>query len=166
MKNKIVKLININDKYLDANLKINMHGIVLKEKLNYSEVLFINEKNVGDYAVIEVLNNDIKIEKEQLPNKIFTLLSTFTLNLNKTKHKKLTLPKFKMCDFVEVIVEKEKYIKEGVHKGDRGYVALDNVIENEMLIDFTKIDENEEVLGDLVYININDLELVHDSEDV
>ena len=71
-----------------------------------------------------------------------------------------------MCDFVEVIVEKEKYIKEGVHKGDRGYVALDNVIENEMLIDFTKIDENEEVLGDLVSININDLELVHDSEDV
>ena len=32
----------------------------------------------------------------------------------------------KMMDCVEVIAEKEKYVKDGVHKGMQGWICLEN----------------------------------------
>ena len=37
-------------------------------------------------------------------------------------------PKFKECDLVEVVVEKDKYTKHGVHCGDRGFIVLNEMI--------------------------------------
>lgn len=69
-------------------------------------------------------------------------------------------PKFKECDYVEVIVEKDKYAKHGVHCGDKSFIVLNEMIKNEMLVDFTGVDENGDIYGEEVSININDLKLV------
>ena len=73
-------------------------------------------------------------------------------------------PKFKECDLVEVIVEKDKYTKHGVHFGDKGFIVLNEMIKNEMLVDFTGVDENGDIYGEEVSININDLKLVEKNE--
>ena len=78
----------------------------------------------------------------------------------KLKHK----PKFKECDLVEVIVEKDKYTKHGVHCGDKGFIVLNEMIKNEMLVDFTGVNENGDIYGEEVSININDLKLVEKNE--
>jgi len=61
---------------------------------------------------------------------------------------------------VEVIVEKDKYTKHGVHRGDKGFIVLNEMIKNEMLVDFTSVNENGDIYGEEVSININDLNLV------
>lgn len=76
--------------------------------------------------------------------------------LTKSKHKQ----QFKECDLVEVIAEKDKYTKHGVHCGDKGFNVLNEMIQNEMLVDFTYIDENSDIYGEEISVDINDLKLV------
>ena len=62
--NDIVTLVNLKDKYKQHNLYNNSNGVILKTlAYNKSLVLFLNDKIVGDYAVVEIDNNDLKIEK-------------------------------------------------------------------------------------------------------
>ncbi len=42
----------------------------------------------------------------------------------------------KMMDCVEVIVEKEKYAKQGVHKGMQGWICWEESIDGTWLVDF------------------------------
>ena len=42
----------------------------------------------------------------------------------------------KMMDCIEVIVEKERYAKEGVHKGMQGWICLEESVNGTRLVNF------------------------------
>jgi len=51
----------------------------------------------------------------------------------------------KEMDCVEVIVEKEVYAKEGVHKGMQGWICLDDDRNNTWLVDFPQYGEKDDI---------------------
>ncbi len=51
----------------------------------------------------------------------------------------------KMMDCVEVIVEKEKYTKEGVHKGMQGWICLENNNNGTWLVNFPQCGEKDDI---------------------
>ena len=51
----------------------------------------------------------------------------------------------KMMDCVEVIVEKEKYAKDGVHKGMQGWICLEDNSNGTWLVNFPQCGEKEDI---------------------
>jgi len=51
----------------------------------------------------------------------------------------------KMMDCVEVIVEKEKYARDGVHKGMQGWICLDENKNDTWLVNFPQCGEKEDI---------------------
>ena len=51
----------------------------------------------------------------------------------------------KMMDCVEVIVEKDKYAKDGVHKGMQGWICLEQRLHNYWLVNFPQQGEKEDI---------------------
>ena len=51
----------------------------------------------------------------------------------------------KMMDCVEVIVEKEKYAKDGVHKGMQGWICLEDNSHGTWLVNFPQYGEKEDI---------------------
>ena len=68
----------------------------------------------------------------------------------------------KEMDCVEVIVEKEVYAKEGVHKGMQGWICLDDNRNNTWLVNFPQYGEKDDIAeipikeGDLKTIAVMD----------
>lgn len=162
--NDIVTLKNFNKKYQKYNLYENVNGIVLK-KLPYNKtlVLFLNDKIMGDYATIEVDNNDIESIDIKLPmDIIYELKQSDKLNENNLL-KKQTFEelKFKEYDFVELLVEKEAYTKYGIHKGDIGVIAIDYASNDTILVDFSSFDESGNYYGDCIQVKLKDLKKIN-----
>ena len=72
--------------------------------------------------------------------------------------KKPGVNKMKMMDCVKVIVEKEKYVKEGVHKGMYGWICDDRNINSSWLINFPQCGEKEDIAT--IDVKEEDLEVV------
>ena len=51
----------------------------------------------------------------------------------------------KMMDCVEVIVEKERYAKNGVHKGMQGWICLEENVDGYWLVNFPQYGEKEDI---------------------
>ncbi len=51
----------------------------------------------------------------------------------------------KMMDCVEVIVEKEKYAKDGVHKGMQGWICDERCIKSSWLVNFPQYGEKSDI---------------------
>ncbi len=51
----------------------------------------------------------------------------------------------KEMDCVEVIVEKEKYVKDGVHKGMQGWICLDDNSNGTWLVNFPQYGEKNDI---------------------
>jgi hypothetical protein len=51
----------------------------------------------------------------------------------------------KMMDCVEVIVEKEKYAKDRVHKGMQGWICLEDNSNGTWLVNFPQYGEKEDI---------------------
>ena len=51
----------------------------------------------------------------------------------------------KMMDRVEVIVEKEKYAKDGVHKGMQGWICLEPGTTGTVLVNFPQYGEKADI---------------------
>ena len=51
----------------------------------------------------------------------------------------------KMMDCVEVIVEKEKYVKDGVHKGMQSCICDDRYINSSWLVNFPQCGEKTDI---------------------
>ena len=161
----IVKITKLTAELQRLNLQLDFHGIILSSNFDYSEVMFFNDNNIGESTICKVNNKAIKKEDIELPTNIIKEIDKYLKDNSKLeKDTILTKPKFKECDLVEVIVEKDKYTKHGVHCGDKGFIVLNEMIKNEMLVDFTGVDENGEIYGEEVSININDLKLAEKNE--
>lgn len=51
----------------------------------------------------------------------------------------------KMMDCVELIVEKEKYTKDGVHKGMQGWICLEDNSNGTWLVNFPQYGEKDDI---------------------
>lgn len=110
-------------------------GIVFEIKADSVRVLFLNSKNYGDYAYVKVNKQylnvlDLKYGKDIDGWEKFKA----TRDLKKDSFRP---QKFIEYDYVELAVEKEKYAKEGVHKGARGAVMENYCIDSEYYVIFT-----------------------------
>ena len=121
-------------------------------------VLFLNDKIIGDYAVVEVDNSDVRIEKCKVPIEYINKLKKADKlsESNLTKKQAFNQLDFNECDFVELLVEKD-----GIHKGDTGVVAIDYSIGDSVLVDFSGIDKNGNYYGDCIEVNISDLKKIN-----
>lgn len=121
---------------------------------------FLNPNNVGDFAVVEIKNNDFKIMKEKIPNDIKEELErnlAKILSKNRDKLEKITIKDY---DTVELIIEDERYLKFGVHKGDRGCVVDSKAVQNYIEVDFSRVNNNGEFTGDCISVDIKDIKVV------
>ena len=159
----LVSLKNLKREYKSKHLYENANGIVL-ENLPAGKVLvlFLNDKIHGDYAVLEIPISDLKKENFKMPQKMIEIIEKSDKLKDEKVLKKNSFEKLKFneCDWVELIVEKEEYAKEGIHKGETGVVAIDYAIDNDILVDFSGIDENGEYYGECISVKIEDLRLI------
>lgn len=157
-KSDLVKL--KNDNYKSHNLTKDMHGIVIKTNYDNTDVLFFNPHNVGDYAVVNIKNEDLESDKEKLPAELEKELLSASDDI-KSKAKDVLVPTaINEYDMVELLVEEERYAEFGVHKGDVGYAMDNNAVQNYIEVDFSGIDKNGNYYGDCISVKINDLKVV------
>ena len=157
--NDLIKLINLKDKYIESNLYANVKGIILETNDKTSKVIFLNEYNMGDYAVIKVDNIDIVSLNEKMPKSLLDLISEDLSKINENK-RSFQAKQFDIYAQVELIVEKDKYTKHGIYKGDIGYIVEENAINNYVIVDFGRLDEKNNFVGDCICVNIEDLKIV------
>ena len=62
----------------------------------------------------------------------------------------------KMMDCIEIIVEKKKYVKNGVHKGMQGWICLDDCTDGYWLVNFPQCGEKD----DVAEISINEKDMI------
>lgn len=155
----LVKLKNYKP-YKTYNLVKDMHGIVVELNFDNADVLFFNPQNVGDYAIVNVKNVDLELEKEKLPVKFEKeLLSKLDDIIAKAKNEIQSI-KIKEYDMVELLVEEDRYAKFGIHKGYRGCVMDNNAVQNYIEVDFSGIDKNGSFYGDCISVKIDDLKVI------
>ena len=63
-----------------------------------------------------------------------------------------------MMDCVEVIVEKEEYAQDGVHKGMYGWICLEQRVQNYWLVNFPQCGEKDDIAT--ISIHEDDMEVV------
>ena len=161
MKYKIVKLKNLKEEYVKLGLSKDSLGLLLNEKNSQCLIMFFNNVNQGDYLVLVVNKSDLDITDMVLPSNLCAELEEYIENnadkiASKTNFEELP---FKECDQVELIVEKEKYSKYGLQKGDKGIVASNKATKNKILVDFGK--EAEEFDG-FVSVDFEDVKKVEE----
>ena len=64
----------------------------------------------------------------------------------------------KMMDCVEIIVEKEKYVKDGVHKGMQGWICLEDNSNGTWLVNFPQYGEKDDIAE--ISVKEEDLKLI------
>lgn len=159
-----VELTNLNKTYEEYNLYSNSKGFVIKSDETTSKILFFNEYNEGDYAFVEVSNEDFKLAKEQPPIQLKELIESnlqrFTL-----KEKGFKPKTFKAFQQVELLVENEKYAEFDVHKGDIGTIMEDVAVQDYILVDFGNLDENNNYHGDCISVRLKDVKILEENKD-
>ena len=159
-----VELINFNKTYEEYNLYLNSKGFVIKSDETTSKILFFNEYNEGDYAFVEVLNEDLKLAKEQPPIQLKELIEnnfqSFTL-----KEKGFKPRTFKAFQQVELSVDNERYAEFDVHKGDIGTIMEDVAVQDYILVDFGNLDENNNYHGDCISVRLKDVKILEKNKD-
>ena len=143
MKYEIVKLKNLKEEYVKLGLSKDSLGLLLNEKNSQCLIMFFNNVNQGDYLMLVMTETDLIITDMVLPNNLCSELEEYIENnadkiSNKTNFEAIP---FKECDYVELIVEKEKYSKYGLQKGDRGIIASNKATKNKILVDFGNVTE-------------------------
>ena len=159
-----VELINLNKTYEEYNLYLNSKGFVIKSDEKVSKILFFNEYNEGDYAFVEILNEDLKLTKEQPPIQLKELIEKNLQNFM-PKEKGFKSRTFKAFQQVELLVDNEKYAKFDVHKGDIGTIMEDVAVQDYILVDFGRLDENNNYHGDCISVKLSDIKILEENKD-
>ena len=136
MKYKVVKLLKEKEEYKNKGLIVGYLGIMINEAEEGCLVLFFNPKNQGDYLITTVNKNCLEITDITLPQDVYKDFDEFINSKNKTQKVNFSSNPFNECDYVELVVNKEKYLKYGLKKGDKGVVASNKVVKNKILVDF------------------------------
>ena len=150
----IVKLINDAD-YKNNGLENDMHGIILDVVFDKSKVLFFDKKNLGDSIIVKIKNQDLFLENEKFPEEYRQSLIEKANKITSNKFEEL---KFKLYDRVELAVNDEKYISQGIFKGFQGCI-MEYASKNKVMVDFSGIDKNGNYYGDCILVDVNDINI-------
>lgn len=132
-------------------------GVVLGKTNDVFTVLFFNVKNVGDYAVFDAPKSDFIATPYDLPQNVKETLEEYlTTHVEMANKKNFVLQPFCDSDYVELTVDKSKYLKHGVKKGDKGIVVYERAVKNSILVDFSASTREEKCIS----VDINDLKRV------
>lgn len=151
-----VEIINLKEEYRAYNLYLHAKGFVIENYDWSSKILFFNEYNQGDYAFVEIFNEDLKPTEEQPPKQLIDLIKNNLQNFT-LKEKGLKPKLFKIYERVELIVEDAKYTKFNIHKGNTGTIMEDVAIQDYLLVDFGRLDENNNYHGDCISVKMEHL---------
>lgn len=160
MKYKIVKLKNLKEEYKKVGLDNGSLGLLLNEKNSQCLIMFFNNNNRGDYLISFINKEHLEITDMVLPEKLSSELEEYIQNnadkiANKTNFEEIP---FNECDQVELIVDKEKYSKYGLRKGDRGIIASNKATKNKILVDFGKETEDFDGFVSVAFEDIKKVE--------
>ena len=160
MKYKIVKLKNLKEEYKKVGLDNGSLGLLLNEKNSQCLIMFFNNNNQWDYLISFINKEHLEITDMVLPEKLSSELEEYIQNnadkiANKTNFEEIP---FNECDQVELIVDKEKYSKYGLRKGDRGIIASNKATKNKILVDFGKETEDFDGFVSVAFEDIKKVE--------
>lgn len=133
---RVVRLKTDNKDFSADGIKKGCFGVVVAAN-NGLTVLFVNESNIGDYAIRSVDESDLEITNEVVPNEYLYEIEKMMTDSNRASHTSLKSAKFKEYDEVEVIVEKDIYAKEGVYKGMQGTIIEKYAMQSKWYVIFT-----------------------------
>lgn len=159
-----VELININQDYENYNLYLKAKGFVMENNENSLKILFINEFNEGDYAFVDIFKEDLILSEKQPPKQVVEFLKINLKNFN-PREKGFKSRTFKAYQQVKLLVEDDKYSKFGVHKGDIGTIMEDVAIQDHILVDFGRLDENNEYYGDCISVKLKDVIILQNEKE-
>lgn len=112
-----VKLKNEVNDLQEKGIDVNTLGVLIYQIASSGQwiVMFLNPKNVGDYAVATVSERDL-IRLGSLPAATISEVKEIANRPNFFEHTSFLPVRFKEYDMVELTVDKPKYKKEGVKK--------------------------------------------------
>ena len=135
-------------------------GIIIEQNNDLCKFLLLNNKNLGEYAIIDININNL-IKKYELTKDLQNELTTFLANLkqnNFTNFNDFNNQIIKENDCVEILTD--KYNNLGINKKDVGIVISNYAINNKVELDFTNVDNNGKLLGNIVVVDIKDIKLI------
>lgn len=157
---KTYKIVKIKNGYKNIGSTTELYGVILSEEKDSAVIMLFNTNDYGDYATLKVKKSDFEITDMLLPEKLAIELEKYIVeNTEKVANKNAfkILP-FNECDEVILLAEKERYLKYGLHKGDRGVVASAYAVQGKILVDFSAQSDNSD---GIVSISIEDLRKVN-----
>lgn len=152
----------IKNDFENNKIKLNKGqlGIIIEQNNDLCKFLLLNNKNLGEYAIIDININNL-IKKYELTKDLQNELTTFLANLkqnNFTNFNDFNNQIIKENDCVEIL--NDKYNNLGINKKDVGIVISNYAINNKVEVDFTKVDNNGKLLGNIVVVDIKDIKLI------
>lgn len=120
-------------------------GVIIQVNEKDYRVMFMNGNNYGDGIFATVSEGDVQY-LSSFPMKFQSQLEDYLVGVDIYDE----TDKFISCDVkeydkVELIVEKPKYVIEGVHKGMTGCVMSSYAIKNEWLIVFSEKETGKDI---------------------
>ncbi len=146
-------------KYDLVELLNNESGIIISIEKGNAEVMLLNKKNYGDYAFISAKEKDLKFFGH-LEENLISELEEFLETINIDEHRAYKEIKVKEYDKVKLLVEDIKYSQYGVHKGATGCVVQDYLIKDEVMVDFSSVDKDGNLIGDTIVVGVEDLKVI------
>lgn len=146
-----VKLKNEVNDLQEKGIDVNTLGVLIYQIASSGQwiVMFLNPKNVGDYAVATVSERDL-IRLGSLPAAAISEVKEIANRPNFFERTSFLPVRFKEYDMVELTVDKPKYKKEGVKKGMRGCVMSEYTIKGQWQIIFSEEGTGKDVADIMV----------------
>ncbi len=146
-----VKLKNEVNDLQEKGIDVNTLGVLIYQIVSSGQwiVMFLNPKNVGDYAVATVSERDL-IRLGSLPAATISEVKEIANRPNFFERTSFLPVRFKEYDMVELTVDKPKYKKEGVKKGMRGCVMSEYAIKGQWQIIFSEEGTGKDVADIMV----------------
>jgi hypothetical protein len=155
----LVELVKNDEGLLSKNISKGSKGVIINKNIDVCQIMFLNEKNQGEYAFAEAEEKELKF-LYKIPSEALKELKDFISTVKFEEYQNFTIINIKEYDFVELLVEDEKYSKFGIHKGDTGCIMSEYAIQNYVEVDFSGIDKNGDYYGDCISVKIADLKVI------
>ena len=154
-----VKLKNEVNALREKGIDVNTLGVPIFQIASSEQwiVMFLNPKNVGDYAVATVSEHDL-IRLGSLPAATIAEIKEVVNRPDFFERTSFLPVRFKEYDMVELTVDKPKYKKEGVEKGMRGCVMSEYAIKGQWQIIFSEEGTGKDIAD--IMVSEEDLILV------
>lgn len=127
-----VNIINDNEELRNKNIFKGYSGVLISY-INATDewiVEVLDPHNSGRYAVAKIEAKDLNFAFHY-PERYINQIKELSEKAEFYTHTELEPPRFKENDYVRLINDKDKYRKEGVTKGMKGYILSEKAIMDE-----------------------------------